>query len=388
MLPPEGATLRCLPQCLLFPSGQPLYLVVGSGRFANPWTCFYYDYIVVAPCQHVEGLRHTVTSFLRLLGWVFAEEGSKASPFRESFEALGMEVDLSQSNSGRVFFTNTPKRVSELCETLGYFIEKGSLSQPLALRLRGRMQLADSQIFGRMSKLCLRAITKHAYGDASEALSAGALEAMVRFKTAVGNNIPRVLNAWRANPMFCFTDACYEPDAASWVSGIGGVLVDSSENLKAACSAPVTRSHRLVLGEGSSKTIIFECELAALLVAMFAWREALAHKPVVFFVDNNAARDICISARARSPRAEALLSVLLGLEESYQLQAWYARVPSPSKIADEPSRKPMKHLRLGGNLVAVASVNTCIDVVLRRAADKLGVDAQVPFHRAPVWVPA
>ena len=129
------------------------------------------------------------------------------------------------------------------------------------------------------------------------------------------------MNAQPANAVFCFTDACYEPGAGSWVSGIGGALIDSSGNLKAAFSAPLDGHHRSVLGEGVSKTIIFECELTALLVAVYAWRDILAHRPV-FFVDNNAARDICISAHTRSRRVEALLAVLLYLEETLQIQAW------------------------------------------------------------------
>ena len=32
-----------------------------------------------------------------------------------------------------------------------------------ALKLRGRMQFADSQIFGRAGKLCLKAVSDHAY---------------------------------------------------------------------------------------------------------------------------------------------------------------------------------------------------------------------------------
>ena len=280
--------------------------------------------------------------------------GSKASHFSETFEALGpgIEVDLSESNSGRVFLKK--KRVLEVCETLDSVMNKGSLPRSLAMRLRRRMQFADSQIFGRTSKLCLRAVT---------------------FRSALCNDRPCVLNAWPANPTFCFTDACYEPSSRSWVHGIGGILDDSSGHLKAAFSTPLAESHRLVLAEGQSKTIIVDCELIALLVAMHVWSTALSHQPVLCFVDQKATQDICISAHSLSPRTEALLSVLLDMDESLQLQAWYARVLSPPNVADEPSSKLLKHVCLDGNMVTTTKVDASLEAIVERVSNKLGLNA-------------
>ena len=83
------------------------------------------------------------------------------------------------------------------------------------------------------------------------------------------------------------------------------------------------------------ETIIFEAEVVALICPMRRWRGLLS-KPTLFFVDNNAARDIAISEAARSSTANKLSDLLLLDERSAEIlawfQAWFQRVPSPSSL--------------------------------------------------------
>ena len=81
---------------------------------------------------------------------------------------------------------------------------------------------------------------------------------------------------------------------------------------------------------------------------MRRWRGRLSGKPTLFFVDNNAARDVAISGAARSPIANKLLDMLLLDEYSAEILAWFQRVPSPSNPADAPSRALAKCLTLNG----------------------------------------
>ena len=96
--------------------------------------------------------------------------------------------------------------------------------------------------------------------------------------------------------------------------------------------------HIELLGYPVKKTVIFEAEMVAVLLAMKLWGSSLTHKPCVFFIDNNAARDISISGHARTEPGKTLASMLLLLEDSIGVIAWYARVASASNIADAPSR--------------------------------------------------
>ena len=67
-----------------------------------------------------------------------------------------------------ILFDNTAKRKVELCEEKDSILADATLKQPHALKLRGRMQFADGQLFGQASRLCLREVSAHAFSDCGE----------------------------------------------------------------------------------------------------------------------------------------------------------------------------------------------------------------------------
>ena len=93
-----------------------------------------------------------------------------------------------------------------------------------------------------------------------------------------------------------------------------------------------------LLGSETKKTIIFEAELLALVLAFSVWRDYIAAFSLICFVDNKSARDVAISGNGRNITAHCLIEFLLKLEMSSCTTPWYARIPMPSNIADEPSR--------------------------------------------------
>ena len=84
-------------------------------------------------------------------------------PFSPRCEALGVSFDLGASFEGRASICNTAGRVEELCADLESVLQEGTLNCKQAQRLRGRMQFADAQLFGRTGKRCLKTL-----GDFSE----------------------------------------------------------------------------------------------------------------------------------------------------------------------------------------------------------------------------
>ena len=345
---------------------------LGCKALQLPWSCYYDDFVVVAPATCAPLLDSVVCKFLKLLGWTFATEGSKACPFASRVDALGITIDLSESQRGIVKFANTARRRQELTSVIDDILKSKFLPPSQALRLRGRLQFADGQIFGRVARLGLKHVTCHAYAAVCAEPSKDCVDVLTRFRDLLSRGTPRLLKPVSGKPFLCFTDACYVPHG-HWVAGVGGVLVDTSGNLKAAFSAQLGPEVRRVLGEPSKKTIIFECELFALLLAMTVWGPVMSSSFVTFYVDNNSARDICISTCARSPTAEVLLCMILALEETHHLGAWYARVPSPSNIADKPSREPTSSLAWRGNLIKTIDVSEIICSISRSLAVKLGL---------------
>ena len=68
-----------------------------------------------------------VSQFFMLLGWA-TSSGEKDLPFDVKFKALGVEVDLSEWQSGKASFRNTTKRVDELVRTITAILESGSMT--------------------------------------------------------------------------------------------------------------------------------------------------------------------------------------------------------------------------------------------------------------------
>ena len=122
------------------------------------WSSFYDDYIVFSPPSLSRSAELTAGSLFKLLGWVFAEEGRKSKPFDIQCEALGVLFDLSLSKNGICQVTNTASRVEEISAEICRLIEQGHVTQIEAQKLRGRMQFAESQIYGRTGKRCIGAL--------------------------------------------------------------------------------------------------------------------------------------------------------------------------------------------------------------------------------------
>ena len=135
------------------------------------WSCFFDDFVAFCMQQNEANTETTVELLFRLLGWNFAVDGDKATSFSDRFSALGVEILLEHAGEGKVCFANTERRTSELLQTIQGFLNKGKMTVVESQKLRGRMQFADGQIFGRLGKLCLRALTKHAFPFSGPTLS-------------------------------------------------------------------------------------------------------------------------------------------------------------------------------------------------------------------------
>ena len=122
------------------------------------WSSFYDDYIVFSQPALAGNSELTVGSLFKLLGWTFAEEGRKCKPFDVQCEALGVLFEPKESIAGTCHVTNTASRVDEVSGEIHRVIEQGFITQLEAQKLRGRMQFAESQIYGRTGKRCIGAL--------------------------------------------------------------------------------------------------------------------------------------------------------------------------------------------------------------------------------------
>ena len=301
------------------------------------WSNFFDDFITLARVEESESIGIAVSQYFRLLGWAVSD-GEKDLPFSACFKALGVEVNLSCWLDGLVKFANTEKRVSELSQTISCILKEGRLSKQAALALRGRMQFAHAQLWGRASKLCLNAVTAHAYSDGSDSVSDNLAHFLSVFLGHLASAKPREVTAQWGDAFFMFTDASFNPEDTAWPCGLGGVLVSADGTQLSAFSLCLDLGDLNCLGYPAKSTVIFEAELLALILGLKLWRKHLKSRPCVFYVDNNATRDVSIAGRARTEPGSSLVAKLLSLEDTIGTNAWFARVPSSSNIADPPSR--------------------------------------------------
>ena len=103
--------------------------------------------------------------------------------------------------------------------------EAGGISLTDAQKLRGRMQFAEAQIYGRTGTRCLRALREVCCRKRTQFLDHEFLSLRL-FANMLEMGKPRVITWDKRSPLVIFTDVCYERDACDLVCGVGAVLID------------------------------------------------------------------------------------------------------------------------------------------------------------------
>ena len=345
-------------------------------------TNYFDDFVAIAAEPEATSVTHTVQSVFRLLGWRFAADGPKAPPFGPVVVALGVSLDVSKLSQGLVLVDNTKSRREELAQALLEIIEKRMLRRLDALKLRGRMQFASGQLYGRISKRCLACVTQHAYGSESSTVDAPTANAFARFRTMLLADEPRTLSAKLSCCWYVFTDASFEPESEPPFSGIGAVLVDNNGDKRRFFSEQLSEQLITVVNVTNRKTLIFEFEFFAILCALNAWKDWLHQTNVVIHTDNDAVRDCFISCHTTSENTLPILDACLELENVLQCNTWITRVPTESNVADDPSRLVVQQLIDAGCVRDKISCNEVWSTVVK-PLDKIEKGEAIDQHACP-----
>ena len=310
---------------------------LGTTQLMLPWTYFYDDFMCFSTSNLAEHTNKCVSLFFKLIGWKIAEEGPKAKDFDTVFDCLGVNFDLTKVQShSEVYISNTASRISELTKEIDTVLKSGKLKRTLGNKLRGRMQFAENQVFGRLNRRCLKAISEHSVVG-SERLSHQTMILMEEFKRSLNASRPRTISARLCGTWIIFTDAFYDA-ALEPNSGAGGVIVSPTGCIEEYFSEPVEEQLSVMMGHGTKGTIIFEAELLAVWAATKLWHKRFANSMLVVYVDNDALRGAYAASTTRTGMVGKLLELLNTIEEEFNIHVWVARVPTKCNIADSPSR--------------------------------------------------
>lgn len=235
--------------------------------------CYFDDFVVLGSEAESKTLASCVQLVLRILGWRFAESGSKAPDLSEVFSALGIRVDITNMHMGRVLLDNTESRKRELVLAIDNIIESGTLKRADALKFRGRLQFSSAQVFGRIAKSAPNGITQHAYHGSGDTISEELKFTLLLRKHFLQSGEPRKVRPMSMGAYYYFTDACFEWKDDKMFSGIGAVVCDA--NGKKLCffssQLPPSLLEQLEINPDKKQTIIYECEFLAVFTAMLVW---------------------------------------------------------------------------------------------------------------------
>ena len=148
----------------------------------------------------------SIRFLLKWLGWRFAESGDKAPPFGELVNALCVSIDVSSMGAGKILIDNTANRKAEISSVISAVIDGGRLPRAEALRLRGRLQFASGQLFGRLAKKALSIVTEHAYCSKNATLDDETISALKLYRTCLELQRPRAVHRSISNAFLRFTD--------------------------------------------------------------------------------------------------------------------------------------------------------------------------------------
>ena len=90
--------------------------------------------------------------------------------------------------------------------------------------------------------------------------------------------------------------------------------------------------------EHGQKQVIGQGELHPIACALSTWADKLRDRDCIIFVDNNSAKDAIIRGDSSHPASRAFVDSVRTSAAALGCGMWLERVPSPSNVADWPSR--------------------------------------------------
>jgi hypothetical protein len=230
--------------------------------------------------------------------------------------------------------------IIQLAEAIGKVLDSGKCMRPMAANLRGRMQYASNQIFGRVALSLLAELSQHQFHSSSPFISVELREALVWFRVLILTERPRTLSLLgERKPVFIFSDGACEGDRFNNVT-VGAVLFDAANGTKEMFGCSICKE---VVDFWKSDSpdkdqTIAQAEILPAILSRVIWRRYLLHRRVVFCLDNDSARLSLIKGTSASPSSRILIRSNLQAETVSMSFSWYARVPTHSNPGDGPSR--------------------------------------------------
>ena len=254
--------------------------------------------------------------------------------------AFGSALDLTDCTGGTAMPSNKPARVKELVTAIDALPTGAPLRPRDMERLRGRLLFSRSLCFGRFGGSALRAVSRACCPlRPAFRVTQGLAQALSNLKLYLVRAPPRLIRVAHRRPPLLFSDGSAEPtENRQIIAQIGAVLLDPVDGFYGFFRMVIPEPILDVLTASGSENIIHQVELIPLFVATALWKDRLAYRSSLSFVDNDGAKFALVAGYSSNPHSCALLTACAEACIARAISFWYERVPSASNIADAPSR--------------------------------------------------
>ncbi|CAE7739597.1 pol, partial [Symbiodinium sp. CCMP2592] len=266
------------------------------------WSVFFDDFVAVSSPEEKGHLDLVLRSYFALIGWETSDEKA---------------------------------RKRELVSTIESIVQQGGVHAKELECLRGRLQFAESQVFGRGAAQRMRAISKAMKLSGFVVLDDSLTEALLFLKDRVLHGEARMIRACDRSTYHLFTDASYEADAPA---GLGGFLYSDRGLLLRWYSESADPDVLEAINKEGKQGLIYELEACAAVQGVVQLCNSLSDCNLICYCDNEAALAALIKCASDSPVVASQLNKLSMLEDEKGISIWFERVESSANPADDPSR--------------------------------------------------
>ncbi|CAK9116007.1 unnamed protein product [Durusdinium trenchii] len=300
------------------------------------WSNYFDDFPIVTHQKNTSSTMVAAKGLLSLFGFTYAQD--KLNPFGKQTEVLGVVVDLADTPKGAVRVTNKPSRVDDLTVALNDILGAGSVVPSQLPSILGKLQYADAQVWGRAGRLALAQLRELGHTSTQRVqLDPCQLQSFDILKRRLCSGKPRKFVADVVEkPWIIFSDGALEYKDGKAIATIGGVAFPPGG--RPEVFGGFVPDDLMSRWQAGGKThVIGLVELYAGIVSLLHWKPRITSSRVILFVDNWPALDVLVKGTSIEPEWRDMLLCIEDPEED-QFMLWLARVPSPSNLADHPSR--------------------------------------------------
>ena len=311
---------------------------------------FFDDYPIIEHVSLVSSTSRSLEVFFKLLGWKYSDDPDKDLPFSSEFSLLGIVLRLSDNPC----VLNKQSRVEQINGMIDVILSNRKITTVEAACLRGRLQFASGQIYGKIAGRALQLIGEVVYcNKPSKSLSMELFCTLRWLKSILSCAVPRPVKLPDViTPIVVFTDAAID-DSSSMCAA---VLCDPLCKLKLFFSVDIPSDLINNWKSEGAEVVIHHAEILPIYLVCSCWRNFLTNRRVLFFVDNQSSRFALIKGYSSVPKASAVIRAINEIIFQSFIVPWYAWVPTHSNIADAPSRNQDDLLIQSGYSKSVVSV--------------------------------